>query len=41
MNYLNHNHHNCNLQFSWVLSKHTWRVLLDTVEVSPKIPLLS
>ena len=41
MNYLNHNHHNRNLQVSWVLSKHTWRVLLDAVEVSPRFPLLS
>lgn len=41
MNYLNHNHHNRNLQASWALSKHTWRVLLDAVEVSPRFPLLS
>lgn len=40
MNYLNHNCHNHNLQISWVLSKHTWRVPLDAVEVSPRFPLL-
>lgn len=40
MNYLNRNCHNHNLQISWVLSKHTWRVPLDAVEVSPRFPLL-